>query len=81
MEKFFEAAINLVKSDAGIVAIVLIVAVMMAIVLMSKRKKVKDAFSNNVNTKVNVNAKQSTDGVTIENSGNGNRDSKIDIQL
>ena len=81
MEKFFEAAINLVKSDVGIVAIVLIVAVMMAIVLMSKRKKVKDSFSDNINTEVKVDAKKSTDGVTIENSGNRNRDSEIDIQL
>ena len=81
MESFFEIAINLVKSDVGIVLIVLIVAIMFAIITMSKRKKITDSFSENVNTEVEVNAKTSTDGASIENSGNNNRDSKIKIEL
>jgi len=81
MEKFFESALNLVKSDVGIVAIVLIVAIMFAIITMSKRKKIKDSFSENMGSELDVKAKESTDGVTIDNSGNGNVNSKINIEL
>ena len=81
MEKFFEAAINLVKSDIGIVFIVLIVAIMFAVIVMSKRKKIKDSFSENVGSEIDVKAKESRDGVDIDNSGNNNRDTKIKIEL
>jgi len=81
MEKFFESALNLVKSDVGIVAIVLIVAIMFAIIIMSKRKKIKDSFSKNIGGEIDVKAKESTDGVTIDNSVNGNVNSKINIEL
>ena len=81
MEKFFEAAINLVKSDIGIVFIVLIVAIMFAVIVMSKRKKIKDSFSGNVGSEIDVKAKESRDGVDIDNSGNNNRDTKIKIEL
>jgi len=81
MEKFFEAAINLVKSDIGIVFIVLIVAIMFAVIVMSKRKKIKDSFSGNVDSEIDVKAKESRDGVDIDNSGNNNRDTKIKIEL
>ena len=81
MESFFEAAIHLVKSDVGIVLIVLIVAIMFAIITVSKRKKVKDSFSGNIGGEIEVSAKKSTDGTIIENSGNGNLNSKIKIEL
>jgi len=81
MEKFFESALNLVKSDVGIVTIVLIVAIMFAIITMSKRKKVTDSFSQNIGGEIDVKAKEPTDGVTIDNSGNGNVNSKINIEL
>ena len=81
MEKFFEAAINLVKSDEGIVLIVLIVAIMTAVIVMNKGKKVKDSFSGNVGGEVDVTSKSSTEDVSIKNSGNDNRDTKIKIEL
>lgn len=81
MESFFKSALELVKSDMGIVAIVLIVAIMFAIISMKKRKKITDSFSGNRNTVVDVEAKNSEDGVSIENSGNNNTDSEINIKL
>ena len=81
MEKFFESAISLVKSDEGIVLIVLIVAVMMAIIVLSRRKRVKDSFSGNLGGEVEVTSKKSTENVSIENSGNDNLNTKIKIEL
>lgn len=79
--EFFEAALNLVTSDIGIVVIVLIVAIMFAVITMGKRKKIKESFSDNRNTKFDVDATYSKDGSVIENSGNGNQDSEINIKL
>ena len=81
MEKFFESAISLVKSDEGIVLIVLIVAVMMAIIVVSRGKRVKGSFSDNVDGEVDVTSKSSAENISIENSGNGNRNTKIKIEL
>ena len=81
MEKFFEVALNLVKSDEGIVLIVLIVAIMFAVIRMSKRKNITNSFSGNEGSEIEVNAKDSEDGVSIKNSGNENRDSQIKIEL
>ena len=81
MEKFFESAISLVKSDEGIVLIVLIVAIMFAVIVMGKRKKITESFSGNEGSEIEVNAKDSDDGVSIKNSGNENKNSQIKIEL
>lgn len=81
MESFFEAAINLVKSDIAIVAIVVVVAIMFAVIIMSKRKKITDSFLDNDSTDVEVKATESEDGIVISKSVKGNKDSKIKIEL
>ena len=79
MEKFFELAINLVKNDEAIILIVLIFAFTVLFISISKRKKINNSFSENVGGELNVKASES--GADISNSGNNNRDSKINIEL
>ena len=80
--EFFESALKLVKSDEAIFAIVVVVALIFMVAILKKRAKnsVTRSFDNNEKSEITVESKLESDA-TIQDSGNGNKDTTINIKI